>query len=298
MNRFLRATIIRTANPRCREVGSKCRSSYTREMMRLAIGILLLSSFLACTYQAPITVPLHSSRLDPPELSSKPQEVSVGFSVRFPNEIVIIPDGIADPPILNNPKLGSRKPPLYISPHLGVSVIKRLELSYDICSGLLLRTQLFGKRREEATVGNKSIALSLGYNFTSNSHELTKSDRPNSDQLLAEYDWRLNSTRSNLLFGYRFHRSVLYYCGVYYESYSLRGQLDQYAFPNIIESDQKYSLNSQGYEQGFGMGVEFLFDAKVAEQSIIYTLQVSEISWGTLSTDTVLSHSLIVKYYF
>ena len=46
------------------------------------------------------------------------------------------------------------------------------------------------------------------------------------------------------------------------------------------------------------MGVEFLFDAKVAEQSIIYTLQVSEISWGTLSTDTVLSHSLIVKYYF
>ena len=162
----------------------------------------------------------------------------------------------------------------------------------------MLRSQLFGEGREASTVGNKSMTLSVGYNFTSNSRELTKSDRPGSDQIVAEYDWRLNSLRSNLLFGYRFHRSVLYYCGAFYESFSLSGHLDQYAYPDIIENDQKYVFNGQGVKQGLGMGVEFLFDAKVAEQSIIYTLQVSEISWGSLSTDTILNHSLTVKYYF
>ncbi len=269
-----------------------------REMTGLALGVMLLSSFLSCTHQAPITVPLYSSRLDPPELSSKPHGVSLGFSVMRPNEIIIIPDGIADPPVFNSPKLSSRKAYPSLSPHFGVAVLKRLELSYDIYSGVMLRTQLLGKGREASTIGNKSVALSVGYNFTSNSHELTKSDRPGSDQILAEYDWRLNSLQSNLLFGYRFHRSVLFYCGAYYESFSLSGHLDQYFYPDIIETDQKYVLSGQGYKQGLGMGVEFLFDAKVAEQSIIYTLQVSKISWGTLSTDTILNHCLIVKYYF
>ena len=269
-----------------------------REMTGLALGVMLLSSFLSCTHQAPITVPLYSSRLDPPELSGTPPGVSLGFSVMRPNEIIIIPDGIADPPVFNSPKLSSRKAYPSLSPHFGVAVMKRLELSYDIYSGVMLRTQLLGKGREASTIGNKSVALSVGYNFTSNSHELTKSDRPGSDQIVAEYDWRLNSLQSNLLFGYRFHGSVLYYCGAYYETYSLNGHLDQYYYPDIIENDETYTFDGQGHMQGLGMGVEFLFDAGVYKQSIVYTLQLSEISWGSLSTDTILNHSLIVKYHF
>jgi len=298
VHRLMEAIIYRSANPVFHGNGLTHRSLSTREITVLAIGVILLSSFLSCTYQAPVTVPLYSSRLDPPELSVEPHGVSLGFSAKFANEIVMIPDAKAVPPILNNPKLGSRKQPLYISPHMGVAVNRHLELSYDIYSGLLLRTQLLGKRREEASIGNKSATLSIGYNFTSNSDELYTSDRPYSDQRLAEYDWRVNSFRSNLLFGYRFHKSVLYYCGAFYESYSLTGYLDQYAHPDIIENDEHYSLDATGHKQGLGLGVEFLFDAKIAEQSIIYTLQISEISWGSLSTDRILNHGLTVKYYF
>ena len=49
---------------------------------------------------------------------------------------------------------------------------------------------------------------------------------------------------------------------------------------------------------GVIMDVTPVQQAKIAEQSIIYTLQISEISWGSLSTDRILNHGLTVKYYF
>ena len=68
-----------------------------REMKGLAMAVMLVSVLLSCSHEAPITVPLYSARLEPPELSSKSRGVSPGFTINRPNEIVIIPDGIADP---------------------------------------------------------------------------------------------------------------------------------------------------------------------------------------------------------
>ncbi len=260
-------------------------------------GILVLS-LLTCSHHAPVTVPLTSSRLDPPELSTQPNGVSLGFNVMRPNEIIVIPDGKADPPIFNAPRLSNRSAYPNLSPHMALPVKNRFELSYDIYSGLMLRAQLLGQDREASKVGNKSTTLSIGYNFNSDSNELYESDRPGTDFILAEYDWRMHSFRTNLLYGYRIHKSVLGFGGAFYETFSLTGHLNQYAFPALIESDEKYDFDGQGTKMGLGLGVEFLFDAKVAEQSIIYTLHFSKILWDNLSTDIIQNHSLIVKYYF
>jgi len=266
--------------------------------IKLSLSLsLILHLFFSCSYRAPITVPLYTSRLDSPEMSNKPHGVSLGLSVKYPNEIIIVPDGIATPPEFFDPRLSTEKLPPYISPHLGVNITNRLEFSYDIYSGAMLKAQLFGKRREQSHVGNQCAALSVGYSYSLDSDNRTKSNRPNSDYILAEYDWRMNTLRSNLILGNRFHENILYYYGAYYESYSLSGQLDQYSYPGIIDTNEEYVLSGTGYRRGVGMGVEFTFEAEGVKQSIVYTLQISDISWGSYSSDYLLNHSVVFRYY-
>lgn len=273
---------------------------YLLRISGFIFGVFFLLSSFACTNHVAVTVPLFPARLDPPELSYSSHKVSLGVSLKHPNDIVIIPDATVNPPILNHPRLSNSRPQPYFAPFLGVTGFKRFELSYDIYGGIMLRTQLLGKTNEESTRGDQSATCAVGYNYSEDSEDRNTSYYYRIGYLRPEYNWHLKTIHSNLVYGYRIHKDVLFFGGASYELFSLSGDLYQHEYHNVDNSSsiREYSINYSGFRQGIGLGIEYTYDAIVAEQSLAYTLQLSKLSMGASSIEPVLNHSIILKYSF
>ncbi len=265
----------------------------------LILAVVMIMTPLSCTnYHSPIIVPVLMPRLDSPEMSIRSKSIVIGTSAAYPTKLMLVRDISVDPVITNDPAISYEKDPPTLSVNFGLSLMNRFEISGDIVNGIQIKSQLLGERRQDAQLGNRSIAVVFGTNYSHGSDDRMISSYSSYGSRSAYYDWKLNSYSTGIILGYRPHKAIVIYGGPNVTAFTLSGTLNQVGMGPLYEDSYEYILDSKGLSRGVGLGVEFLFDAEIAQQAIIYTLNVSQLAWEGYRSDTLFGHSLQIRYYF
>lgn len=265
-------------------------------LMLIIFGVVSLSS---CTQlKKSVIVPITSPRFESPELSDKFENITIGVDGVSQTKIIVVPE-IGEEPLTTDSvhlKTDSHTPELSL--HLSLPIYRRMEVSIDTYGRILLRSQIFGQNRQNAQAGNLSGAFSVGYNNSSNKVKEVDADWTSNNSHEVNYHWNLDSFHYNFVLGYRPLNNVILYGGPRYTNYSLSGELQQLRMGRIYADDYEYVLNGNGFEKGFGFGVELLTTYMDVQQAIVYTVTSSQVYWGNYTSNIQINHGIMIKYNF
>lgn len=275
---------------------SSVKSAHLRILFIASFLGLTLFNITSCTRRAPIAVPLTSFRFESPEMSITSKELNLGIGIHYQNEIVIVHNAAANPPVFDTPYLKQEDNFPRTSFHLGIPIFKKIEVSYDTNNGLMLRAQLAGERRNMAQAGDLSAAIAFAYNYSNSTGEELIDNY--SGYTTAKYDWKMFTYSANVMLGARVRENILIYGGPIFSSYELNGDLFQIPYRYSYDTINEFNLKGNGYQAGFGLAFEFLFEEGRTKQALIYQLQVSQVGWDNYTSDVQINNGIMVKYYF
>ena len=218
------------------------------------------------------------------------------------NKLLLVPS-IRDNPILtDDQQLDSDAPSPKLSVSLGLPLFHFLEISGDSQAGVQLKAQLFGQSRQKAHAGNFSSAITFGYKHSSDNAEVNSHGsipdlvNGNVDSII-EYDWKMGTYNYGIVFGYRPFEKMIIYGGPRIISYEIASTIDQTRIDAHSGLGRVFKLNSSGVERSIGMGIELSFDPVEANQSIVYTLNVNQVIWGSYTSEIQYNHGILIKYF-
>ena len=273
--------------------------SRNSNIVALILPIFALLTITSCSrLKSSVLVPINSTRFDSPEMSTQVENVTVGLNGVTPTKLLLVPEIGAIPLVTDSVRVKKEAKTPELSFHLAVPVYKRIEVSIDIHGRVQLKSQIFGQNRRNAQTGNLSGAISVAYNHSSEKVKEVDANWVENNSHEVQYSWSLDTYHYNLVFGYRPLKNTIIYAGPRYTNYSLSGELSQYRMGRLFSDDYEYLLKGNGIEKGVGFGLEVISNYSNFQQAIAYTVTSSQVFWGNYTSNILINHGIMIKYYF